>query len=51
VGIDRSKMKLYNVDDADGDITSDAPEEETFDRLEDISDRQSRLDKFSQFVI
>ena len=52
VGIDRAKMKLYNVDDSEGELTtSDAPEEETFDRLEDISDRQSRLDKFSQFVI
>ena len=52
VGIDRSKMKLYNVDDSEGElIASDAPEEETFDRLDDISDRQSRLDKFSQFVI
>jgi replicative DNA helicase len=52
VGIDRSKMKLYNVDDSEGDIlSSDAPEEETMDRLDDISDRQSRLDKFSQFVI
>tara|TARA_A200000113_G_scaffold147071_1_gene132333 strand:+ start:387 stop:1784 length:1398 start_codon:yes stop_codon:yes gene_type:complete len=52
VGIDRSKMKLYNVDDSEGELTtSDTPEEETFDRLEDISNRQSRLDKFSQFVI
>ena len=52
VGIDRSKMKLYNVDDSEGDIlSSDDPEEETIDRLDDISDRQSRLDKFSQFVI
>ena len=52
VGIDRSKMKLYNVDDSEGDIlSSDSPEEETMDRLDDISDRQSRLDKFSQFVI
>ena len=52
VGIDRSKMNLYNVDDSEGDIlSSDAPEEETMDRLDDIFDRQSRLDKFSQFVI
>ena len=52
VGIDRAKMKLYNVDDSEGELTSsDAPEEETFDRLDDISNRQSRLDKFSEFVI
>jgi len=52
VGIDRAKMKLYNVDDSEGELTaSDLPEEETFDRLDDISNRQSRLDKFSEFVI
>ncbi len=50
VGIDRAKMKLYNVDDSEGDITSDQ-EDETYEALEDISTKQSRLDKFSQFVI
>ena len=50
VGIDRSKMKLYNVDDSEGDITSDQ-EDETYEALEEISTKQSRLDKFSQFVI
>ena len=52
VGIYRAKMKLYNFDDSEGELTaSDLPEEETFDRLDDISIRQSRLDKFSEFVI
>ena len=52
VGIDRAKMKLYNVDDSETPLTQvDDEEEGTFDRLEDISNRQSRLDKFSQFVI
>jgi len=50
VGIDRAKMKLYNVDDSDGDITSEQ-EDDTYEALEEISTKQSRLDKFSQFVI
>lgn len=50
VGIDRAKMKLYNVEDSDGSIT-DASEEETYEYLEDVSSKQSRLDKFSKFVI
>jgi hypothetical protein len=50
VGIDRAKMKLYNVDDSEGSIT-DTNEEETFERFEDVSDKQSRLSKFSTFVI
>jgi len=50
VGIDRAKMKLYNVDDSDSDITSEQ-EDETYQALEEISTKQSRLDKFSQFVI
>jgi replicative DNA helicase len=49
VGIDRAKMKLYNVDDADGSIVdSDEDTSETFDNL---SDRQSRTNKFSSFII
>jgi len=50
VGIDRAKMKLYNVEDSDGSIT-DTEEEETFERFEDTSNKQSRLNKFSSFVI
>ena len=50
VGIDRAKMKLYNVEDSEGDLTSE-PEDETYEALEEISSKQSRLDKFSQFVI
>ncbi|AOV58679.1 DNA primase/helicase [Synechococcus phage S-CAM3] len=50
VGIDRAKMKLYNVDDSEGDITSEA-EDDTYQALEEINTKQSRLDKFSQFVI
>ena len=49
VGIDRAKMKLYNVDDADGSIIdSDDNPTESFD---DLSDRQTRINKFSSFII
>jgi hypothetical protein len=50
VGIDRAKMKLYNVDDEDGSIT-DTEEKETFEKFEDLSDKQNRLTKFTSFVI
>lgn len=50
VGIDRSKMKLYNVEDSDGDLVSGA-EEESFQPLEESSFKQNRYDKFSKFVI
>jgi replicative DNA helicase len=50
VGIDRAKMKLYNVEDSDGDLIS-AAEEESFQPLEESSFKQNRYDKFSQFVI
>jgi replicative DNA helicase len=50
VGIDRAKMKLYNVEDSDGDITSDV-EEDAFETFEETSVRQNRYDKFSKFVI
>jgi replicative DNA helicase len=49
VGIDRAKMKLYNVeDDSIQDVTVS---EDTMDTLEDVSKRQNRLDKFNQFII
>ena len=51
VGIDRPKMKLYNVDDSDADNILDTEDEDTFDTFEDASSKQNRLDKFSQFVI
>ena len=50
VGIDRAKMKLYNVDDTEGSIT-DVDDDEVSDYLEDVSSKQSRLDKFAKFVI
>jgi replicative DNA helicase len=50
VGIDRSKMKLYNVDDSEGDVLS-STDDETYEALEEVTTKQSRLDKFSQFTI
>lgn len=51
VGIDRAKMKLYNVEDSEGaELVTEAPEE-TFEVLEEVSERQKRLNKFSQFII
>ena len=50
VGIDRSKMKLYNVQEessVDALIDQDDPTE-SFD---DISDRQKRINKFNSFII
>ncbi|MGA1433249.1 MAG: DnaB-like helicase C-terminal domain-containing protein [Candidatus Nanopelagicaceae bacterium] len=51
VGIDRAKMKLYNVEDSDGDNVLDIQDEDTFETFEDVSSKQNRLDKFSKFVI
>ena len=52
VGVDRAKMKLYNVDDSDGSqILNVQEEEETYEAFEDLSDRQTRINKFSQFII
>ena len=51
VGIDRAKMKLYNVEDSDGADILDTEDEDTFETFEDVSSKQNRLDKFSKFVI
>ena len=52
VGIDRSKMKLYNVDDSEEILSSDSnADEDTFDRLDAISDRQARKNKLSELII
>jgi hypothetical protein len=51
IGVDRAKMKLYNVDDSDGSELITDQEDETYEYLEDVSSKQSRIDKFSKFVI
>ena len=51
VGVDRAKMKLYNVDDSDGSEILTDQEEETYEYLEDTSSRQSRVNKFSNFIV
>jgi len=50
VGIDRAKMKLYNVEDSEGDLVADKAEE-PYEYLEEASNKQNRFDKFSKFVI
>jgi hypothetical protein len=50
VGVDRAKMKLYNVDDSEGDLVSDKVEE-PYEYLEEDSNKQNRTNKFSKFVI
>ena len=50
VGIDRAKMKLYNVDDSEGDLVYDKVEE-PYEYLEEASNKQNRTNKFSKFVI
>ena len=49
VGIDRGKMKLYNVDDEAPPSITD--QEDPSDALEDLSGRKKRIDKFNQFII
>jgi replicative DNA helicase len=50
IGIDRGKMKLYNVeDDAQPDLLDTT--EDPADAFEDLSGRQKRIDKFNQFII
>ena len=50
VGIDRAKMKLYNIDDEE---TTDVliEQEDPAESFEDLSNRQKRIDKFSSFII
>jgi len=50
IGIDRGKMKLYNVeDDAQPDLLDTT--EDPADAFEDLSGRQKRIDKFNSFII
>jgi len=50
VGIDRAKMKLYNVED-EVPLASVTDQEDPTEQFDDISDRQKRIDKFSSFII
>ena len=51
VGIDRAKMKLYNVEDSTDTDLLTVDSDDTYESFEDVSSKQSRLDKFSKFVI
>jgi len=48
VGVDRAKMKLYNVDNAD-DLSSDKEEEYDFDEI--TSQQKNTQNKFTQFIL
>ena len=50
VGIDRAKMKLYNVDDSEAtESILDAAEEDTYEQFETAA-KQNRLSKFSDWT-
>jgi len=50
VGIDRAKMKLYNVDDSEAtESILDAAEEDTYEQFETAA-KQNRLNKFSDWT-
>ena len=50
VGIDRSKMKLYNVQE-ESSVDSLIEQEDPTESFDDISDRQKRINKFNSFII
>lgn len=51
VGIDRAKMKLYDVADSAESIIQDTEEEDVADALDQIKQNQNRLSKFSEWNI
>ena len=50
VGIDRSKMKLYNVQE-ESSVDALIDQDDPTDSFDDISDRQNRINKFNSFII
>ena len=51
VGIDRAKMKLFDVADSAESIIQDTEEEDVADALDQIKQNQNRLSKFSEWNI
>ena len=49
VGIDRSKMKLYDVDDSQQQLINDAEEDDVADSLDSLKKNQARLSKFAEW--
>ena len=50
IGIDRSKMKLYNVQE-ESSVDALIDQDDPADSFDDISDRQKRINKFNSFII
>ena len=50
LGVDKSKMKLYNVTDGTDQPVSSVEDEELFDPFVEIVEKQQRKTKFSEFV-
>ena len=50
IGIDRSKMKLYNVQE-ESSVDDLIDQDDPADSFDDISDRQKRINKFNSFII
>ena len=49
VGIDRAKMKLYDVDDSQQQLINDAEDEDVADSLDSLKKNQARLSKFAEW--
>ena len=49
VGIDRSKMKLYDVDDSQQQLINDAEDDDVADSLDSLKKNQARLSKFAEW--
>ena len=49
VGIDRAKMKLYDVDDSQQQLINDAEDDDVADSLDSLKKNQARLSKFAEW--
>ena len=49
VGIDRSKMKLFDVDDSQNQLITEVAEEEVADSFDSLNKNQARLSKFAEW--
>ena len=49
VGIDRSKMKLFDVADSENNLITEVAEEEVADSFDSLKKNQARLSKFAEW--
>ena len=49
VGIDRSKMKLFDVADSENNLITEVAEEEVADSSDSLKKNQARLSKFAEW--